>query len=73
MCQMTNATRAKCKNWPAKRADGLPRLADLGDPITADHRTLNYDNTMYPKESVVCEILASRLVFALWWHIQIFD
>ena len=41
---MTDITRARCKQRPLKRADGIPLPTTVGELVTADHRTLTLDD-----------------------------
>ena len=44
VCRMTNTTRARCKNRPLTRVDGIPHLTTCGELVTADHKILNLDD-----------------------------
>ena len=44
VCPMTKTSRARCKNTPLKRADGISQAASYGDSITADDTLLNLDD-----------------------------
>ena len=45
MCsRMTKSTRARCKNRPLIRADGISPPTSLGELIAADNKVLNFKN-----------------------------